>query len=85
MTGAFVTASLPLPLYSVLNCMIPISDGPRTSMIELTGYIVRATRDGFGIEWDDASAEILAACLNSRPGESPEAVPSTAVSSAAPG
>ena len=85
MTGAFVTASLRLPLYSVVHCLVPIPEGQRSTMLELTGYIVRATRDGFGIEWDEDSAEILATRLNKTHDASPAAAPSTAVGSAVPG
>jgi hypothetical protein len=50
MSGAFLETALPLPLFSQIAVAVLRADGSKHA-VELTATVVRATRDGVGIEW----------------------------------
>lgn len=61
--GALLHATLRVQPYSIVRCRVLHQVGLRAMVLDLAGYVVRRSAEGFALQWDDTSAARVAVRL----------------------
>ena len=66
-SGAFIFAGIPIPLYSYLNVEFTVMKGGSRTTTATEGQVVRRDANGFGIEWCEFAPDCVRALVMGPP------------------
>jgi hypothetical protein len=68
-SGALIDTAARLPMYTMVNVVIPAASAVRLRTVELPACVVRTAPDGVAVEWRDMAVSTLIALLRDAGGD----------------